>query len=249
MNSDFSRVQGADVILLFIESYGAVTFDRPDFAEPLEDARRTLERGDRRDGPRQRLGVRRVADLRRRVVARAHLADVGRRGARPAYERGPDDPAPRHDRQRVLAPRLPEHRQHARVVVGLAGRIVLWLRRHLRGAAPRLSRSAIRVVHADRSVRARPHRRAGDRAAAPAAAVHVLPDRQHACAVHADASVSTGLGTHVRRDAVRSRRSRSQLPRRRRLAGPRARATSRPSTTRCGRSPATCGCGPIAISS
>ena len=43
MNSDFSRVQGADVILLFIESYGAVTFDRPDFAAPLEDARRTLD--------------------------------------------------------------------------------------------------------------------------------------------------------------------------------------------------------------
>ena len=42
MNSDFSRVQGADVILLFIESYGAVTFDRPDFAAPLEGARRTL---------------------------------------------------------------------------------------------------------------------------------------------------------------------------------------------------------------
>ena len=43
MNSDFSRVQGADVILLFIESYGAVTFDRPDFAGPLADARRTLD--------------------------------------------------------------------------------------------------------------------------------------------------------------------------------------------------------------
>ena len=42
MNSDFSRVQGADVILLFVESYGAVTFDRPEFAEPLDAARRTL---------------------------------------------------------------------------------------------------------------------------------------------------------------------------------------------------------------
>ena len=43
MNSDFSRVQGADVILLFIESYGAVTFDRSDFSAALEDARRTLD--------------------------------------------------------------------------------------------------------------------------------------------------------------------------------------------------------------
>ena len=42
MNSDFSRAQGADVILLFIESYGAVTFDRPEFAAGLENARHTL---------------------------------------------------------------------------------------------------------------------------------------------------------------------------------------------------------------
>jgi hypothetical protein len=42
MNSNFSRVQGADVVLLFIESYGAVTFDRPEFAAPLEAVRRTL---------------------------------------------------------------------------------------------------------------------------------------------------------------------------------------------------------------
>ena len=42
MNSDFSRIQGADVILLFIESYGAVTFDRPEFAGGLVGARQTL---------------------------------------------------------------------------------------------------------------------------------------------------------------------------------------------------------------
>ena len=43
MSSDFSRVQGADVILLFVESYGAVTFDRPEFATSLEPARRMLD--------------------------------------------------------------------------------------------------------------------------------------------------------------------------------------------------------------
>jgi hypothetical protein len=43
MTSDFSRVEGADVILLFLESYGAVTFDRPEFAKGLEPARRTLD--------------------------------------------------------------------------------------------------------------------------------------------------------------------------------------------------------------
>jgi hypothetical protein len=41
-DSDFTRVQGADVLLLFMESYGAVTFDRPGFAAALEPARREL---------------------------------------------------------------------------------------------------------------------------------------------------------------------------------------------------------------
>jgi hypothetical protein len=50
MNSDLSRVQGADVILLFIESYGAVTFDRPEFAKGLEPARRTLDEAVRGSG-------------------------------------------------------------------------------------------------------------------------------------------------------------------------------------------------------
>jgi hypothetical protein len=50
MNSDFSRAQGADVILLFIESYGAVTFDRPEFAASLESARQTLREAIRATG-------------------------------------------------------------------------------------------------------------------------------------------------------------------------------------------------------
>src|SRR5688572_32318642 len=49
--------------------------------------------------------------------------------------------------------------------------IVLRLRRHLRRAAARLSRPGIRVVHPDRSIRARPDRCARDRPAAAAAAV------------------------------------------------------------------------------
>jgi hypothetical protein len=42
INSDFARVQGADVVLLFVESYGAVTFDKPAFASSLAAARQTL---------------------------------------------------------------------------------------------------------------------------------------------------------------------------------------------------------------
>jgi hypothetical protein len=37
--SDLARVRGADVYLVFVESYGAVTYDRPDFAAQLAAAR------------------------------------------------------------------------------------------------------------------------------------------------------------------------------------------------------------------
>ncbi|HUK33732.1 MAG TPA: sulfatase-like hydrolase/transferase, partial [Vicinamibacterales bacterium] len=43
MTSDLARVQGADVYLVFLESYGAVTYDRPEFAANLASARKALE--------------------------------------------------------------------------------------------------------------------------------------------------------------------------------------------------------------
>jgi Sulfatase len=43
MDSDLSRVRGADVFLVFIESYGAVSFDRREVAERLAAARTQLE--------------------------------------------------------------------------------------------------------------------------------------------------------------------------------------------------------------
>jgi len=42
INATLSRVTGADVLLIFLESYGAVTFDRPAFAERLSPARAAL---------------------------------------------------------------------------------------------------------------------------------------------------------------------------------------------------------------
>jgi hypothetical protein len=35
MNSDLSRVEGADVFVVFVESYGAISFERPEIARPL----------------------------------------------------------------------------------------------------------------------------------------------------------------------------------------------------------------------
>jgi hypothetical protein len=38
MNSDLSRVRGADVFIVFVESYGAISFERPEIARPLAAA-------------------------------------------------------------------------------------------------------------------------------------------------------------------------------------------------------------------
>jgi hypothetical protein len=52
MNTDLSLVRGADVLLVFVESYGAVSFERPEFAARLASSRAELEtavRGTNRD--------------------------------------------------------------------------------------------------------------------------------------------------------------------------------------------------------
>jgi len=43
MGSDFAAVRGADIFLIFIESYGAVSYDRPEFAAPLAATRARLD--------------------------------------------------------------------------------------------------------------------------------------------------------------------------------------------------------------
>ena len=43
MDSDLSLIRGADVFLMFVESYGAVTYDRPEFARELALPRAQLE--------------------------------------------------------------------------------------------------------------------------------------------------------------------------------------------------------------
>lgn len=42
MASDLSRVRGADVLIVFLESYGAITYDRPSFVEALAPSRANL---------------------------------------------------------------------------------------------------------------------------------------------------------------------------------------------------------------
>jgi hypothetical protein len=43
LTSDLAAIEGADIVLVFVESYGAVTFDRPEFARPLDVRRAQLQ--------------------------------------------------------------------------------------------------------------------------------------------------------------------------------------------------------------
>ena len=50
LDSNLARVQGADVFLFFIESYGASTYDNPEFNAKLQSARATLDAAVRETG-------------------------------------------------------------------------------------------------------------------------------------------------------------------------------------------------------
>jgi hypothetical protein len=50
LSSDLAAVNGADIVLVFVESYGAVTYDRPEFARPLDARRAQLQQQIRESG-------------------------------------------------------------------------------------------------------------------------------------------------------------------------------------------------------
>jgi hypothetical protein len=50
IQSDFSRTKGADVLLLFLESYGAASWERPELASALEESRARLDADIRESG-------------------------------------------------------------------------------------------------------------------------------------------------------------------------------------------------------
>ena len=163
-------------------------------APALAAGRADLDAGDSRHRPRRRLRLRRVADLRRLVVARASQPDVGHRSARSGNQRAADDPEARDDRHQLQARRASDGRADAGAAAGLAGRRVLRVRRNLRRDPARLPRAGVRLVRDAGSVLAGEVRRARSRARAVArAAVRVLPDDQHAFPVHPDAAVPAGL--------------------------------------------------------
>ncbi|HEY7172647.1 MAG TPA: sulfatase-like hydrolase/transferase [Vicinamibacterales bacterium] len=50
IESSFDAIKGADVLLIFVESYGASTYDRPEMSTPLERSRRRLLESARETG-------------------------------------------------------------------------------------------------------------------------------------------------------------------------------------------------------
>jgi hypothetical protein len=50
LDSDLSHVRGADIVVMFLESYGAVSYDRPEIARPLATARERFEADARATG-------------------------------------------------------------------------------------------------------------------------------------------------------------------------------------------------------
>ena len=160
MDADLALVRGADVFLIFIESYGAIELRAAGYRAPPGREPRRTRGGHPRHQSGRRVGVRRVADLRRLLVARAHQPDVGRRSPRRGEQREPDDAEARDAGDRLRAARLSHRRADAGAAATVAGRRVLRLRRHLRRGAARLSRAGVRLVRHSRSVFARALRRA-----------------------------------------------------------------------------------------
>ena len=82
MDVSLAGVRGADVLLIFIESYGAVELGP---RQPRGTGCRRAcasRRGHPRDRTRRRVGIRRVADLRGQFVAGPHQPVVGARNPR-----------------------------------------------------------------------------------------------------------------------------------------------------------------------
>ena len=146
LHSSLEALAGSDVLLVFLESYGSVTYDRPEFQRALQPARERLAAA--------------LSDTGRGVVSGfvssptfggesvlAHLSLLSgievRDSTRYALLMTQKRPTLV---SRVQERRLSDRGRHAGDAAGLARRRVLRLRRHLRFAQARLSGTGIRLV-------------------------------------------------------------------------------------------------------
>ncbi len=82
LHSSLGALSGSDVLLVFMESYGSVTYDRPEYAQALQPVRERLAAALQDTGRGVVSGVCHLADLRGRVGAGASEPAFGYRGAR-----------------------------------------------------------------------------------------------------------------------------------------------------------------------
>ena len=193
IRSNLGLVKGADVLLLFLESYGAVSWDRPALVEALAASRARLDTD--------------IRDTGRRVVSalvesttfggKSWLAHISLLSGTEVRDE--------HTNVRLMAQRRETmvsafSRQGYRTVAIMPGVRAAWPEGAFYGfdeiydrRPPRLSGAVIRVVGHYRSVRARSDGRPRDCATRPPAGVRLLPHDQHAHAVHTGPAVPAGL--------------------------------------------------------
>ena len=198
MDRDSGARAGADVFLIFIESYGAVTYDRPDVRRALAAARAPSSM--RRFTTPAATWSRRSSSRRPSAARRGSRTSACCRASRSAIRiptRVLMTRAARHAGDQVRARGYRTVALMPGLWQALARGRVLRLRRHLRRGAARLPRPGVRLVRHSRSVHARHGSTRSKRDRRPAAAVRVLPDDQHALPVQPDAAVSAGLVAHA----------------------------------------------------
>ena len=145
LDVDLRGLEGADVLLVFLESYGAVAYESPEISAALAPA---VPISRRRSTKRDAESCRRTWSLRRSgiLVARASEPALGRRGARPVHVHVADGVAARDDGHELRATRLPDGGADAGHAAGVARRGLLWLRPNLRPRSAAVSGSAVRLV-------------------------------------------------------------------------------------------------------
>ena len=126
------------MLLVFVESYGAVTYQTPAIADGLVESRADLRAAVARNRSRSSHGLRRVADLRRIVVARPLEPHLRRRSQRPVRLHVDDGVEPRDDDHQLRAAGISNSRADAGHASGVARGRLLSLRPDLRAGPARV---------------------------------------------------------------------------------------------------------------
>ena len=197
MDSDLALVKGADVLLVFLESYGAVSYDQPEFNRLLTPSRGQLEAAIRATGRDVVSTFVEIADLWWQFLAGPSEPAVRRRGPRSEHQCRLDDAEAGHAGHGVQPSGLPHGRPHARIVATMAGRRLLRIRRYLWRRETRLSRPAVWVVEHVGSIRLCESGCSRGEPGAARATVPLLPHHQHPHAIHPHSTVSARLAPDV----------------------------------------------------